>query len=184
MSRAARRQPLAWRRGTTLVVGALAAAAMALPAAAAGPDAPLALVRSLYDSERWITRDAPPPRGAQALADAPSARQAAWLDAELVALLAREQRCQRRGQGDCALDFLPLWDSQDAVGATVQLRAGAQPQQVLATLQWPPAAARAPLVFELRQGAEGWRVADIRYPGQRPSLKALLQRTHGKPGAR
>lgn len=108
------------------------------------------------------------------LLDSAAARLSAVFDPALTALLLRQQRCLARSQGTCALDFDPLWDSQDPLGTTAAVAPGARPDEVRVVLR-RSGGRQTTLVHQLVLTPAGWRIADIRFGGQRPSLKTLLQ---------
>lgn len=111
--------------------------------------------------------------GGTGLLDQPAERLRQIFDPALAALVLRQQRCQAKGQGLCALDFDPFWDSQDPVGTTVALTPGKRAGEVNVVLRTAGGTPRR-LSLQLVQAVGGWRIADIRFGGQRPSLKALL----------
>lgn len=107
------------------------------------------------------------------LLDQPAERLGQVFDPALAALVLRQQRCLAQGQGPCALDFDPFWDSQDPVGTTVAVTPGKRPGEVNVRLRSAGGTPRS-LSVQLVPTADGWRIADIRFGGQRPSLKAIL----------
>ena len=159
------------RRHAVTGLAALVLAAIAPAAAAAGNDA-LDHVTATYRQIAW--QAVLETGGGPGLLDGPAERLGRTFDPALAALVLRQQRCQARSQGVCALDFDPFWDSQDPVGTTVALSPGARAGEVKVVLR-QPGGRQTTLVHQLVQTPAGWRIADIRFGGQRPSLKTLLQ---------
>jgi hypothetical protein len=103
----------------------------------------------------------------------PTSALARYLDDDLVALVLADRECARRTQGVCALDFAPIWDAQDPIGATVKIAAGADPSRVTVALRYPGNVVRR-LTYVMTKTPAGWRVHDIEYDSH-PSLVALLK---------
>jgi hypothetical protein len=159
------------RRRRCLLIGL--GALLAGPASAADGSA-LDQVVALYRSIAWQAVVQQPAEAGPGLLGQPVAELGRWFDPALAALLAADHQCSRRSRQVCALDFDPLWDSQDPLGATVAITPGARAGEVRVQLAYG-STPREPLIFQLGSTATGWRIADIRYPGGRPGLKALLQ---------
>ena len=167
-----------WRRCAGVLLGALALATVPGVAAATEPardSGAVDQVVALYRSIAWqAVLQQPADAGPELLAQ-PAAALGRWFDPTLAGLLVDDQACRRRTRQICALDFDPLWDSQDPLGATVAITPGARAGEVQVRLAYGAGAPRAPLVFQLTAGPAGWRIADIRYPAGRPSLRGLLR---------
>ena len=156
---------------TVLQVAALAMGTTAPIASGAGADA-VTHVTAVYQQIAWQAVLETGGAGA-GLLEGSADRLGRTFDPALAALVQRQQRCQARGQGACALDFDPFWDSQDPVGTTVAVATGARPGEVAVVLR-QPGGRKSTLTHVLVQTPAGWRIADIRFGGQRPSLKTLL----------
>lgn len=72
-----------------------------------------------------------------------------------------------------ALDFAPLWDSQDPAASQLAIRPGAAADTVTVEFVHPGHSERTTLTYRLVQTPEGWRIADIEYAEGR-SLRAVL----------
>lgn len=71
-----------------------------------------------------------------------------------------------------ALDFAPLWDSQDPAASQLAIRPAAA-DTVTVEFVHPGHSERTTLTYRLVQTPEGWRIADIEYAEGR-SLRAVL----------
>lgn len=168
--------PSAPRRARRWLAGALLATVFACATTAtaiaqpAGPSA-ADVVTGAYRQIAW--QAVLEHGGGPGLLDQPASRLASVFDPALTALVLRQQRCQARAQGACALDFDPFWDSQDPLGTTVAVAPGPRPGEVAVQLRSAGGQLRQ-LRVQLVQTPDGWRIADIHFGGRRPSLKALL----------
>lgn len=96
-----------------------------------------------------------------------------YLAPRLVTLILKDRAAAAKTRTAGALDFSPLWDAQDPVGATVQIRQDA-PATVVVLLNDCQGKAPRELTYHLVRTAQGWRIADIAYGSGRPSLATLL----------
>jgi hypothetical protein len=92
---------------------------------------------------------------------------------KLIELILGEQRCAENN-GICQIDFLPLWDGQDVVGTTVQIRQGHTADTVTAKLQWVTKET-SELTYHLERTKQGWKIDDINYGKGTPTLAQLLE---------
>jgi len=147
--------------------------ALAVPATAQAPSAALAAVTKLYQdfaAEAVIdTAELSMPD----LFGRPKAAMARYLDDELVALVLADRECSRRTHEVCNLDFAPIWDSQDMVGATVKIAAGKDSSHVQVEVRYAPNGVRR-LTYVMVHTPAGWRVHDIEYDSHE-SLVAMLR---------
>lgn len=158
------------------VAAGVAALGSTLPGTARAQADALATVTALYQQIGWQASVTSPAEVGTPLLARSEAELGRLFSPALARLLVDDRRCTQRRQQVCGLDFDPLWDSQDPLGMSASLAPGAKPDQVKVVLSPPSGQPRAPMVVQLLQVNGAWRVDDIRYPGQRPSLKALLQR--------
>ncbi|MEO8803741.1 MAG: hypothetical protein ABI304_12905 [Rudaea sp.] len=93
---------------------------------------------------------------------------------ELSALILRDRECAARTREVCNLDFLPIWDSQDPMGATVKMAGEPAVGKVRATIRYANGEKRI-LIFRLAQTSVGWRIADVIYAGDKPTLAQILR---------
>ena len=150
-----------------LCVLALALPAVSCAAAAADParaNGAVDQVVALYRSIAWQAVLQQPADAGPGLMAQPAAVLGRWFDPTLARLLVDDHACRHRTRQICALDFDPLWDSQDPLGATVAITPGLRLGEVQVQLAYGTGTSRAPLVFQLTAGPSGWRIADIRYP--------------------
>ena len=132
----------------------------------------VAIVRALY--ERFSAEavlDSPSP--AAELADQPMSVLSRYFDADLVTLWRQDRACVVRTHEICRLDFLPLWDSQDASGATVAIQPESKPDSVQAIVTYPSNEKHV-LRYKLMRTPSGWRIHDIDFSGERESLRQIL----------
>jgi hypothetical protein len=102
------------------------------------------------------------------------AAMARYLDDELIALVLADRECSRRKDEVCNLDFAPIWDSQDMVGATVKIAQGRSPDRVRVELKFPQNEVRR-LTYIMVKTPAGWRVHDIEYDSHE-SLVTMLKK--------
>lgn len=96
-----------------------------------------------------------------------------YLAPKLVTLILRDRTAAAKTRTVGALDFSPLWDAQDPVGSTVQIRQET-PATVVVLLNDCQGKAPRELTYHLVRTAQGWRIADIGYGAGRPSLATRL----------
>lgn len=140
-------------------------------AGAAPHDAEVAAVRALY--ARYAEEAAIDDTLSPTLASATPAVLRRHLTESLTQQLLRDRACQQRTREICRLGFAPLWDSQDPVGTSVNLRWDAARGRVVAELRRGDGPARA-LAYSLVKLKGGWRIDDIDFGPSRPSLRQLL----------
>ena len=145
-----------------LLLAACSAAGAAEPASE--------VVLRLYRDFAWEAVLAQP--ADTGLAQQPEAALLSYFTPELAHALAADAACASRRQEVCALDFLPLWASQDP-GAYDLSVAMAGPHAAQATYVSPHTGKATTLRFELAPTKAGWRVSDIVYSSG-PSLAQLL----------
>lgn len=96
-----------------------------------------------------------------------------YLAPRLVTLILKDRAVAAKARTAGALDVSPLWDAQDPVGSTVQIRQEA-PATVVVLLNDCQGKAPRELTYHLVRTPQGWRIADIGYGSGRPSLATLL----------
>ena len=143
------------------------------PFAAQGATA-VAFVKHIYGEYSWETKDSTAP-GREPLFAAPDSVLGKYFDPTLVAAILADRACQERVQGECNLDFEPMWNSQDPGGATVQVSSTRIPTTVEARIHYHYGNRTLLVRYQLRQTPAGWRVADMG-ASEWPSLLKLLQR--------
>ena len=137
-------------------------------------ESPVGAVNHLYHDFAWEAVGAPSSK--HGLAQQPKAILLRYFTPQLSAALAADAECAARTQEICALDFLPLWASQDPAATNLQVTPGAQSGQVKVRYIYPPTGAVVVLRYRLLQTKAGWRVSDIVYPSGE-SLASLLAGT-------
>lgn len=95
-----------------------------------------------------------------------------YITPELFELIHRDRVCAMTTHEICRLDFAPLWASQDPAGSTVNFEAGPKGNTVIAHVRIGAHSAR--LTYSLVQTRGGWRIDDIVYDDERPTLKKIL----------
>lgn len=140
-------------------------------AAVAGESA-VDTVRRLYRDFAWEA--VLETSAGRSFVDQPQQRLRSYLSAGLSAALRAERACVARRGEICALDFAPLWGSQDPVAIDLRISAVAgAPSRVLVSFNAVNESHRRELVLHLRRESVGWRVDDIEYPGGQ-RLRQLL----------
>ncbi|MGN6513815.1 MAG: hypothetical protein ACTHKZ_09655 [Lysobacteraceae bacterium] len=128
------------------------------------------VVARLYRDFAWEAVVATP--HAPGLAQQPKAVLLRYFTPALASAIAADAACAARTAKACALDFMPLWASQDPAAVDLSI-APAGPATVRVTYRVPASGAAVTLVFRMESTGAGWRIADVVYP-QGPSLAALL----------
>jgi hypothetical protein len=132
----------------------------------------VAVVRSLY--ERFSAEavlEEPSPEGE--LVDQPMSVLSLYFDKELATLWLKDRDCVERSHEICRLDFSPLWDSQDAGGATVSIKPDTGVDSVQAVVTYGGKEKRR-IHYELVRTSSGWRIHDVAFDGKRGSLRRIL----------
>lgn len=139
------------------------------------PASARSVVARLYADYAWETKDDSIDKNRQPLFSDSRAAMARYLDAELISAVLADRACEVRTAGECNLNFVPTWDSQDPSGATVQVLATKTPSVVKARIHYPYQNATRVVTYRMRQTPVGWRVSDMAGAGW-PSLLQLLHR--------
>jgi hypothetical protein len=142
----------------------------------AAPDARGAVAKVYQDFASEAVMDSPELSVAD-LFGRPKAAMARYLDDSLVALVMADRACSQRTQEVCNLDFAPIWDAQDPVGATVKIGEAKDPARVPVELHYPREPVRR-LTYVMVKTPAGWRIHDIEYDSHE-SLVAMLRKKAG-----
>ena len=138
--------------------------------AAVAQPPPSAIVSRLYhDFSAGAAANA---SGAADFIDQPRTVLQRYLTPALAALLRRDRRCAAATRSVCRLDFMPLWDSQDAPAGPVRVRAGAG--RGIVDVRIGAGAQPTLLRYHLVSTRAGWRICDIGYGPGRATLRQLL----------
>lgn len=131
------------------------------------------VVRLLYDefAGEAVLED---PATQRTLLEQPRIVLLRYFTPKLSMLILRDRECAARTREICNLDFSPMWDSQDSIGATVKLASEPALGKVRVTVRYPNGEKKA-LVFRLTQTSVGWRIADIVYAVDRQTLLQILE---------
>jgi hypothetical protein len=136
------------------------------------------VVRQLYSEFACeAVVDAPGCDEQHELADQPRDVLGRYFDDRLTTLWLADRDCARRTRQICALDFSPIWDSQDPTGTYVRIVAAADSSHVDVALRGPASQGLRKLRYTLVQTASGWRIRDIDAPSKW-SLVRLLSGKH------
>jgi hypothetical protein len=165
------RQQIAIAAASLLVTAAPASAQV--PPSVTAPT-PLAVVTKLYQEYAAQAVIDSPEFSMEDLFGRPKAALARYLDDPLIGLVLADRACSARKQEVCNLDFMPIWDAQDAAGATVRISEGKDPSRVQAEIHYSDGVRH--LTFVMVKTAVGWRIHDIAY--DKGSLVKILK---GKP---
>ncbi len=150
-----------------------ATAAAAQPASTANAVAAVAKVYQDFAAEAVI--DSPELSTAD-LFSRSKAVMARYLDDGLITLVLADRACSARTGDVCRLDFAPIWDAQDMVGAIVKISETRDPARVQADVSYPDKTVKK-LTYVMTKTAAGWRVHDIEYD----SHESLVKMLKGKP---
>lgn len=112
------------------------------------------------------------PNGGVGFLDSAAAVQVKYLTPKLMALIRKDRKCTTTTHEICKLDWLPLWDSQDPIGATVKVKATSDTNKVNAEVRYQEEVKT--LTYTLRHLDVGWRIDDISYGTTRPTLRETL----------
>ncbi|MFO1435063.1 MAG: hypothetical protein U1F34_01320 [Gammaproteobacteria bacterium] len=102
-----------------------------------------------------------------------------YFDDKLTGLIVGDHECVERTQETCALDFMPLWDSQDVGASDLAIKAAADPSVVEVTFSYRGSEDKTKLIYQLTQTSDGWRISDIH--GSDWSLLSILERDQKQP---
>ena len=130
----------------------------------------VAVVSRLYRDFAWEAVLAEPQ--APGLTDQPKAVLQRYFTPQLAGALVADAACASRRREICALDFLPLWASQDPAAQDLTV-VQAGPGLVQVKFATPSSTIATTLQLRVVHTRSGWRVADIIYPSG-PSLAELL----------
>ncbi len=139
---------------------------LALPFGARGnePANAVALVAELYRAYAWEVVISEPSLGSGLFGE-PREVMERYLAPELVeGVLADRQRSADSGDIG-ALDYAPMWASQDPGASQLRIIAGARPTEVRVEFDYPGNGQRIGIDYRLVQTVRGWRVLDIRSDG-------------------
>jgi len=144
---------------------------LAILASARADASAVATVDSLYRAFSW--------EAVMASSESPGLAQQSrpillrYFTPQLATTLAADDACSKKRHEVCALDFSPLWASQDPAAEDLQISKGTTPAQVLVRYTYPATGKTISLQYQLVHTKVGWRVADILYPSG-DSLSKLL----------
>ncbi len=134
-------------------------------------DSPVVTVSQLYHDFAWeAVMSAPDAIG---LADQPESVLVKYFTPRLAKALADDATCKESNQGICALDFVPLWSSQDPEAQGLSIAQGRNKNEVRVEFTRPSAHEKTTLIFRVISTRSGWRVADIIYPSGHSLVKLL-----------
>ena len=151
--------------------GALVLGVLAICGPASAGESSVGTVGRLYRDFAWEAVVASP--NAPGLAQQPKVVLLRYFTPQLAAALAADDACARHRHEVCALDFMPLWASQDPAAEELHISPGATSGHVAVRYTYPPTGAVISLEYRLLQTKAGWRVSDILYPSGN-SLAGLL----------
>ena len=130
-----------------------------MPAFADG--SPEATVNRLYRAFAWEAVMAS--SNAPGLAQQPKAVLLRYFTRELTTALVADDTCTTARHEICALDFVPIWASQDPAASDLEVSPGAAPGRVTVRYTFPPTGAVVSLDYRMVRTKAGWRVSDIFY---------------------
>lgn len=154
-----------------LVVCALVGLVVGAPALSAGSRraVPADTVVHLYHDFAWEAVIVDPTDNSDSLFYAPANVLRRYFDDVLVKLWLKDRNC---GYAICRLDFTPIWNGQDPLNDSVQIKPSSDRQVVQVKVSYPNGDTE--LTYSLSRTARGWRINDIRSP--RWSLVEILSK--------
>ena len=140
---------------------------------AAAQSTAVALIAQMYEEYSWET-EGPGSPGRKPLFSAPAAVLQRFFDGPLTKAILADRACEARVQGECNLDFDPMWNSQDPGGVSAQVVPTRDSMVVQARLHYPYDNETRVVTYRLRNTPAGLRIADMSAP-RWPSLLKLLR---------
>jgi hypothetical protein len=137
----------------------LACLAICMPVFAG--NSPAATVNRLYRDFAWEAVMAS--SSAPGLAQQPKSVLLRYFTPELATALVADDACATARHEICALDFVPLWDSQDPAAEELQISPSTTPGHVAVRYTYPSTGEVISLDYALVRTKAGWRVSDILY---------------------
>jgi hypothetical protein len=101
-----------------------------------------------------------------------------YFDPELTRLVLADQKCADTSEGICNIDFMVMWDSQDAKGVTVEIKPTGKANIIEVILKYPGFPSES-LMYTVTKTTRGYRVHDIK--SKKWSLIGLLNGRFPKP---
>lgn len=159
-------------------IAMLASLALALgtagAAVAAKPESEAAVVARLYKDYAWQAIAGPSNLFGKVLTHQPGATLERYFSPTLAALLVRDAACQVKSQGICNLGADILFDSQDPSVIDLEVQKLASGKVSVAFTD-PVSNKHTRIAFHLSQVAGKWKIVDINYGNDRPSLLKTLR---------
>jgi len=142
------------------ISGAVLALLMTAPSAK-GQATAVGAVTRLYRDYAWEAVIDQPDQSSLTLMGQPRDVLRRYLDDSLTDLVLADRACARK-QGECALDWVPIWDSQDPGGASgIRIAAASDSSVVAVTIRYRSDSSLVRLAYHMVKTARGWRVHDI-----------------------
>ena len=129
-----------------------------------------ATVINLYKDFSWETVIVDP--NMDGLIDQPLEVLQRYFDDRLSNLIVKDRQCVKHTHEICALDFMPIWDSQDVGASDLSIKSVTDKSVVDVTFVFAESHEKRHLKYQLAQTARGWRISDIR--AESWSLLSLL----------
>jgi hypothetical protein len=95
-----------------------------------------------------------------------------YLTPRLSALILKDRACTAKTHEICKLDWLPQWESQDPIGATVKIKETSNTSKVNVEVRYQQETKI--LTYTLQHLNVGWRIKDISYGDGRQTLIETL----------
>ena len=143
-------------------------------AGAAKPESEAAVVARLYKDFAWQAIASQPDLFGQDVTHQPKATLERYFSPTLAALLVQNAACEVKSQEICNLESDILFDSQDPSITDLEVKKLASGKVSVAFTD-PVSNKRTRIAFHLSQVAGKWRIADINYGNDRPSLLKTLR---------
>jgi hypothetical protein len=147
-------------------------ALLAMPAMAAPPNG-AGIVRELYKDFAWEAVVADNAMSNEILIEQPRAILRKYFASKLASLILADRDCVSTNHGICALDFSPIWASQDPAAVDLSIEPDRDPHLVTVHYTYPSNGEKIVLRYKMVFTASGWRISDIVYQSG-PSLITIL----------
>lgn len=133
-------------------------------------NSPETTVLKFYRDFAWeAVMDVP---GWDGLIDQPKNVLGQYFDERLTFLILRDRECAKKN-GQCRLDFLPIWASQDPGAGDLKVEKSGEADCVLVTFRYPSTNEKIQLKYRISETPKGWRISDIKGPDW--SLLSILE---------
>lgn len=161
-------------RSILFALFAMALLATSVEAAPGSPnaDSPEGVVIKVYRDFAW---EAVMAEGSGGLMEQSRIVLKQYFDEKLVSLILKDRACAEK-EGQCKLDFLPIWASQDPGAEELKVKKTDKTNIIAVNFRYPSTTERIDLRYRVTKTSKGWRISDIE--GKDWSLLSILSPPH------